>query len=837
MDFIHFAIDLGTTNSLIAKSDSGHIKIFKNPKGFKEALPSVVAFRKNGILVGEKAREFKDRDPKNVFSSFKRKMGTDDSYWVEQNMKTISPVELSSFVLNELKTFIVDETPASVVITIPASFDTIQSNATKEAGKMAGFNEVVLLQEPIAACLAVFNQAEAKKAGKWLIYDLGGGTFDVALVEISEESLKVLDHEGNNFLGGLDFDIAIVKNVLIPQIRTQGNFTELCSKLESNSDSQDVLPIFNYLLFQAEQLKIELTSYPESYVDFSLTDDDGEVQDIEIKMVREQFNSLIEQPLSITIQLVKNLLEKNQVSATDFHEIVLVGGSTYSPYVKEKIELELGIKVNQQVDPTNAIVVGAAHYAANKESKLITQKNTDNQPESTYKINAVYESQSREPEELILLKSTFGTGYLYRMVRKDLGYDSGLQPLDATTRIKVPLKEKSTNEFTVEIYSEQGTCLEKNAASISITQGLFVIDGQPLPHDICIEVDDVEQKETKLEVIFSKNDILPLQKTIYRTVSRNLLTTNPEDELIINILEGSRIANPSTNQIIGCVSIKPSVIGYNIIRDSEIGITLNVSESRDLTVTASISNIDFEITNLFNPTTKSVHLNKLREELRFLVFKTEQLKKSAIETENYEQAEHLNTIHQHASEALSKIGMSGDIPSDTKYHIEEWKRQLYVEYDALTRNKRLLEAVEEYRWNKAHVVSLSEEPDFTETMKQRLNAILNREQEAIQSGNVGLIRDLKESLSNLSWDYRKASPQHLRGIYMQYKILLSEDAYLDMKRANQIVETADQILYRDNAHASEFHNVLNQLHSMLKPEYLRNTSENEGFDMKGTGLQ
>jgi molecular chaperone DnaK len=189
MQTVNFGIDLGTTNSLIAKYTSSGVEIFKNPVGLKETLPSCVAFRGERILIGEKAREWLQKDPLNVFASFKRKMGTEESYFIDSKSETISPISLSALVLKELKSFIhTGEVPKSSVITIPASFDTIQSNATKQAGYEAGFQEVVLLQEPIAASLAFFNKQNAtpKDVGKWLVYDLGGGTFDLALIGIDQ---------------------------------------------------------------------------------------------------------------------------------------------------------------------------------------------------------------------------------------------------------------------------------------------------------------------------------------------------------------------------------------------------------------------------------------------------------------------------------------------------------------------------------------------------------------------------------------------------------------------------------------------------------------------------
>lgn len=159
MSMINFGIDLGTTNSLIAKFDKGTVEVFKNPTGFKETLPSVVGFRNNRILVGEQARAFIERDPKNVVSRFKRKMGTTETFKIKSLNASMSPIDLSAFVLKELKAFIHSgEKLEAVVLTIPASFDTVQSNATKEAGFKAGFKQVVLLQEPIAASLAYANK-------------------------------------------------------------------------------------------------------------------------------------------------------------------------------------------------------------------------------------------------------------------------------------------------------------------------------------------------------------------------------------------------------------------------------------------------------------------------------------------------------------------------------------------------------------------------------------------------------------------------------------------------------------------------------------------------------
>jgi molecular chaperone DnaK len=837
MHFINYAIDLGTTNSLIAKHHEGNVQLFKNPKGFKETLPSVVAFRKTGMLVGDKAKELKDRDPQNVFSSFKRKMGTDEHFFVPLTQETIDPIKLSTIVLNELKTFVRDEQPCSVVITIPASFDTIQSNATKKAGFDAGFEEVVLLQEPIAACLAIFNQQHVTtQNGKWLIYDLGGGTFDVAIVSATEEELKIIDHEGNNFLGGLDFDILILNELILPQLKQQGAFSQLVELLKTNPDHPSVQSTYNYLLFYAEQLKIELTSYPESFTDFTLKDDNGDENEISISIKRDDFNRLIDQNLQYTVNLVNDLLTVNGLTADDFTEIVLVGGSTYIPYVQEKLVKELGIGINQRVDPTNAIAIGAAYYAGNKASKLtqtVTKKAT-----ATFdrvSIKPIYERQSREHEELIMLKAEGDpTGLLFRVFRKDLGYDSGKKPLGLTQRITLPLQLKTTNEFQVEIYDESGALLDSNAATIQISQGLFVIDGQPLPHDICIEVDDVIGKETVLEAIFDKNAILPLTRTIYKMLSRDLLQSS-DDALIINIMEGDKNASPATNQVIGCLAIRPKEIGHNLFRDTDIGITLSISESRDLTVSANISLIDYEIKNIFSPTQKTVHLPKLREEFAFLHHQISKDLEEMLAVEEFEQAAALQQLKLECEQSRDTIGFAGEIASDTKFHHDEMKRQIAIRYDKLVKKQKLLGILEEYRSAKDEFEYYMKQPDFPDRLKMTYQDILRKEQAAIAGSNIHFLRSLERQLRDLSWEYEKNSIGSLRSIYLNYKFL-PPDAFVDKQEASRLFEIGDDILNRESTSPNEFLNLLGRLWHQLTPAYKRNSGSSD-FDLKGTGIR
>ena len=282
-DLVNYGIDLGTTNSLIAKFISGQVEVFKNPRGHKEGLPSVVGFRKDKIFIGDKARDYSIKDPRNVASRFKRKMGTTETIKIDSIDSSKTPEELSAFVLKELKEFNhTGETLSASVITIPASFDTIQSNATKEAGNLAGIEEVILLQEPIAASLAYANKDKSDdlKNSQWIVYDLGGGTFDVALVKVVEGELTVIDHEGDNYFGGSDFDAMIIEQLIIPEIESKGKFSDLIGEMKSATGRYEC--DWYRLLIIAEDAKVELSNDTSTEIDYELQDDNGD--DVSISM-------------------------------------------------------------------------------------------------------------------------------------------------------------------------------------------------------------------------------------------------------------------------------------------------------------------------------------------------------------------------------------------------------------------------------------------------------------------------------------------------------------------------------------------------------------------------
>ena len=831
MKTINYAIDLGTTNSLISRNESGDIRVFKNPFGQREELPSVVGFRGERILIGDKALEYIEKDPGNVFGGFKRKMGTDENFWIESHARSISAIDLSAIVLKELKNFVQDDqTITQTVITIPASFDTVQSNATKKAGYESGFSNVVLLQEPIAACLAFANaHKEVNKEGKWLVYDLGGGTFDVAIVSIGEEELKVIDHKGDNYLGGMDFDNAIVERILLPKIFE----TEGCSawKEKSEQKTADFQKLYFVLLNKAESIKKELSSSQVSMLDLTISNDNGEDVDLYFDITREQFNEVIVDKVNYSMTLVDDLLKTNNMSISDIEQVVLVGGSTLVPLVKQSIENKLGATVNQSVDPTNAVAVGAAHYAGTKiaqasepvEEKAVVASNVP------FDVELSYLKATREASEMVLLKfSGEFSGVKYRIVRSDKGFDSGLKAAGPKSMEMVNLVPNTANQFEVLFFNEDQSPIAGSKKEILMVHGQYNVDGQPLPNDICIEIDDFDYDRTKLEIIFKKNDILPLKKRLYRELSKTILKTG-SDSLIINVVEGNGKSSPSSNQVIGCIEVAPEQLDFDLIKGTEVEIDIEVSESRDLTVSVFLSLTDQEFKEVFSPTSRNVSISKLKEELRVLERNVNAEFHSLQATENYEQLQVVVDMRDELQEIRTELDSAEkSMNSDLKYHLEERKRRIAQKYDTLESEGKGSKEKTRYLEEKQYTLELFEKyPDMDRRFRSKYDQIISTEDEMMKSDMAHFARVKADELETLNREIGWESNEHVERLFFYYKHALYEK-YTDQKRAQKLIEAGDAAV--DSNRMSEVKSIINQLYSLLPKE------EKEQITIQGTGL-
>jgi len=764
---INFGIDLGTTNSAIAKFVKGDVIVFNNPLDFgRSTLPSVVYYKKDKIIVGNKAKEYLERDPKNVVGLFKRKMGTSESFMIKSVNNSKTPIDLSAQVLKELKTFVnTGDNLDSVVITIPASFDSIQSNATKEAGLQAGFKQVVLLQEPIAASLAYANMKKSNdlKDGHWLVYDLGGGTFDVALVRIKDGEMKVIDHEGDNFLGGSDFDRLIVEKLVIPKISEEYSFEDLENQMKSASGKYNTK--YYSLLHQAEEAKIRLSAVSSAEVIVErMEDEEGNEVDMEIIITRSEFNELIKSNIDGTLEMIKTILTRNSMTAKDIQFNLMVGGSTYIPYVRQRVEEVLQIPVNCEIDPTTAVAVGAAYFAATKQRDLSTK--TSEKKNTSISIKASYNKASKEKDELFAARIKGNTeGLFYKIVRQDGGYDSGLKKLSERINEDLPLVENTYNFFTLTVYDGENNVIETDIETIGINSG-FGISGQPLPEDICLEVDDYDNPgQTRLALIFQRNSVLPTKRTLTFPINKSIIKGNDTDKIWINVYEGPQTSLPEANKLIGVISITGKQVSRDIAKGSDLEVTITMSESRDLTVSGYLNMSDQEFKGMFNPKERDTNISLLKEQIIDLSSKLDEEIEVATEKEDYETASALTKVKkemEYVSVEAEKL--TDDDVTDKRYQLEDKKRKITQEIDSATKDKRLQKAVEIYYKIKNECDNLIEDSGNDHERKV-FNDIISQENAFMATKSPVKIQEKSDELQSIIGQIRWRTPDFLKGIF------------------------------------------------------------------------
>lgn len=809
-DTINFGIDLGTSNSLIAKFDKGNVEVFKNPNGFKETLPSVVGFRNDRILIGDQARTYLQRDPQSVISRFKRKMGTSETFKIKSLGASKSPVELSAYVLKELKNFIHsgDQLDAAV-ITIPASFDTVQSNATKEAGIQAGFKTVVLLQEPIAASLAYANKEKNVdlKNSQWLVYDLGGGTFDVALVKILEGELTVVDHEGDNYLGGTDFDALIVENIVVPELEKRGRFSNLLGEMKSESGKYNKL--WHTLLLHAEGAKVELSNKTSAEIDLGtisdLTDDDGNSLDSIVTITRSEFEAIVKDAVESTIEMMKRILTRNSLQPNDLKFILMVGGSSFIPYVRRRVEEVMGIPVNTSIDPTNAIVIGAAYFAGTKE------KSRDLEPgkptNSKLKIRASYNKSSQEYEETFSAKIEGDLdGLQYRISSEDGAFDSGLKKLSSRIVEDLPLREGAFNLFSLKIVDAEGNAVPIDLGMIQIAQGRYSVAGQMLPEDISLVKDDVSAKDTRLEVLFTKNSVLPSRTKKTVEVGKTVVK-GASDGVHIVVVEGPSNRHSSTNKPIGVLSITGEKISKDLIKGTDIDLTFEMSESRDLTVSAFVNGTGQEFSQVFTPKERSVSTQMLASEILMLETKVQAEIDDAIENGNKQIADDLDKVLRGVQDLIISAGdISEDDVTDKKFQLEDQKRKLAQNVFELTSGKRLDQAKADYLETKSEVQALVRESG-NDRERHLVSEILAREHTFINSTSPEKVLAATQELDTVRWHILMRTPDFLKGMFAH---LTEKRASMnDQIQATQLIENGKRAIDRDDIDA------LQQINSRL----------------------
>jgi molecular chaperone DnaK len=374
-------IDLGTTNSCVAVIEGGKSKVIENSEGAR-TTPSVVAYTNDEILVGAPAKRQAVTNAKNTIYAAKRLIGrkfkeqavqkdidlmpykiteaSNGDAWIEAQGKELAPPQISAEVLRKMKKTAEDylgQEVTQAVITVPAYFNDSQRQATKDAGKIAGLEVLRIINEPTAAALAYGVDKEDKKDRKIAVYDLGGGTFDVSVIEIAnvdgDKQIEVLSTNGDTFLGGEDFDQRIM-DYLVDEF-----------KKESGVDLKNDTLALQRLKDSAEKAKIELSSSAQTEVNLPyITADASGPKHLVVKITKAKLESLVDDLIQRSLEPCRVALKDAGVSASDIDEVILVGGQTRMPKVQEEVEKLFGKAPRKDVNPDEAVAVGAAIQGA-----------------------------------------------------------------------------------------------------------------------------------------------------------------------------------------------------------------------------------------------------------------------------------------------------------------------------------------------------------------------------------------------------------------------------------------------------------------------------------------
>ncbi len=341
-------IDLGTTNSCVAVLEGGEPKVITNPEGAR-TTPSVVAFKGDEEMVGQIARNQAVTNAKNTIASIKRKMGTAEK--VEANGKKYTAEEISAKILAKLKKdaeSYLGEKVTKAVITVPAYFNDAERQATKNAGKIAGLEVERIINEPTAAALA-YGLDKQDKLQTILVYDLGGGTFDVSIMELGDGVFEVKSTTGNNRLGGDDFDNRIIDH-LVAEFKSENG-------IDLSKDKMAMQRIKD----AAEKAKKDLSGMTTASISlpFIAQNDEGPVH-FETSLTKAKFEDLCRDLFDSTMDSVRKALKDAKLTAKDIDKVILVGGSTRIPYIQELVKKELGQEPNKSVNPDEVVAMGAA---------------------------------------------------------------------------------------------------------------------------------------------------------------------------------------------------------------------------------------------------------------------------------------------------------------------------------------------------------------------------------------------------------------------------------------------------------------------------------------------
>ena len=588
-------IDLGTTNSAICSYDGSETRIWKSPEQ-NDVTPSVIYIdRRGNKYVGQRAYDSAPHSPDNAAMLFKRLMGTSTPIQLSAIGLTKSPEECSAEVLKVLFGYLPEEirndSNTGTVITVPAAFNQMQKDATMQAASMAGIGKVAIMQEPVAAVMSVMRARNAD--GMFLIYDLGGGTLDIAIAESLNGRVNLLAHGGIAMCGGRDFDRVLVDNLVRPWLIENFDLPEDFS----------VNPAFKSLtrlaIWATERAKIELSAREEAIISLSETearvkDLDGNEIYLDIPLQREVYDRLIAERVSQSIDAARETLSKAGLTPHDLERIVFVGGPTNYKPLRDKVAFELGIPGSTDVNPMTAVAEGASLFAESIDwsSQSRSRKNIRGQISSGGGLALSFNYIARTPDVkakiAVQLAGQAASGSEFQIDSVDTGWTSGRLPLKHGVTIDVTLTKTGDNTFKVFVFDSVGGPIALEQDKIVITRTAATVDAIPASHSVGIEVLEKLGGRPVLDYLIRSGDSLPKKgKKVFKAAES--LKAGASGSLNLKLWEGEIEEPIADNRPIGVLKISGSDFDDGVIpAGADLECEYEIQDSGNIIIEVSV---------------------------------------------------------------------------------------------------------------------------------------------------------------------------------------------------------------------------------------------------------
>lgn len=611
---IDYGIDLGTTNSAIAVLDGTEPRVITNQHG-ATFTPSAVWIDKRGRLhVGDEARQRREEDEQNCDIEFKLRMGLGErgKKLFARSGQEMLPEELSAEILKALRADVLssmgDDIRAAVV-TVPAAFDLPQCDATRRAAELAGLTHSPLLQEPVAAALAYGFQQTSDKVF-WLVYDFGGGTFDAAVMQVRDGVIQVVNHAGDNHLGGKLIDWDIVEKRLVPALT--GKFS--LSGFQRGNRKWGAA--FAKLKLAAEQAKIEVCRKQgpgEMWIENLCDDDAGNAVDFEYELTPAELDEIVAPYVTRSLNLCRKALAEKGLSGGNMEKVLMIGGTTLIPWLRDRVRQEVGAPLAFSIDPITVVARGAAVFAGTQRLPVDEGAPV---PAGSFRIDLEYEPVGNELEPPVGGRISHPGGqslddYTIEIVETRSQWRSGKLRLgaDGTFMADVHAERGRKCEFVLELCDAAGTRQSTVPDRFPYTVGM-VITSPPLIHSV-----GVAMANNQMDPFMKKGTPLPArERSIHRT-AQAVRADQAGTGVRIPVVEGENFMRADRNRLIGAIEVPAQRIRRDLPAGSEVEITIAIDESRLVTTKAYIPVLDEEFEEVLKLEKDPPGPSELRESL------------------------------------------------------------------------------------------------------------------------------------------------------------------------------------------------------------------------------